>query len=183
MENTPRGIEHLDIAEEFVIEIMGLVRDNYKKDGFLQPVCFIGVQINPIDGKPLDSVDVVVISPAQLGISMADSSGTQRFTDCIRKISTACKAVMVVTAIEAWALTIQDEEVLKNRKHRSLEHAPGRTECIQIMMEHHRLGSKTKFWVASITRDEEGRGILSEFEGKISDKAEGRFIGFITPPS
>jgi len=89
---------------------------------------------------------------------------------------------MVATVMEAWVLKLDNPDDRKLLP-KSLEHAPGREECIQIMLEHQKLGNKTKMWSALITRDEQGRAALGEFKVMNLDKAEGRFMGFIDHPN
>jgi hypothetical protein len=183
MEHVKPGVEDLAVAESFIDSIKDIARSNFEEDGVLTPVCFIGAQVNPATGESLDVGTIAVITPQQLGISMANSSGTQRFTDAIRLISKKSKAIMVVTVMEAWVLKLDKKEDRKSFP-KLLEHAPGREECIHIILEHQKLGVKTKMWHALITRDEQGRGILAEFNGPTEfDKAEGRFIGFIDQPN
>ena len=175
----PGSVSTLEGANAFVDEIMQDARSIYEMDGLLTNVFFIGMQINPMNGEPFNDIQILLLSPQQLGI---DPNDKQRYTDAIRMISKMTKAIMVVTVMEAWMLHTEDRSLLE--RHRSLEHVPGREECVQVMMEHDKLGTKVQFWTALITRDENGRGILAEFKGPtIMDRVEGRFIGFVTPTS
>jgi len=183
MENVEPGVEDLEVTESFINNLKDTARINFEEDGTLTPVCFIGAQVNPMNGEPLVGPSLIIaVSPQQLGISMENSSGTQMFTDAVRMISRSSKAIMVVTVMEAWVLKLDN---LDDRKSlpKSLEHVPGREECIQIMLEHQKLGTKTKMWSALITRDEQGRATLGDFKAMNLDKAEGRFMGFIDHPN
>jgi hypothetical protein len=161
------------------------VRTRFEEDGFLHPVSFIGAQVNPETGEPFDLGDkiaIIVITPDLLGVSMRDREGVGMYTAGLRTIAKMCKAIMVVNVMEAWRLLLPKGEG-RDKFPKSLEHAPGREECIQIMMEHHKLNGKVMMWGAAITRDEQERGILAEFTGPDAIKGSGRFLGMVEAPS
>jgi len=178
-------VASLEQAKDFVDSILPKVRASFEDDGFLHPVAFIGAQVSPDTGEPFDigeKTAIIVITPDQLGVSMRDSQGTQMYTMGLRTISKMCKAIMVVNVMEAWRLRLPQGT---DRKHlpKSLEHAPGREECIQVMMEHHKLNGKVMMWGAPITRDAQERGILAEFTGPDVIEGSGRFLGMVEVPS
>lgn len=180
-------VASLEQAKNFINSIIPNIRTGFDEDGFIHPVAFIGAQVNPDTGEPFDIGDkiaIIIITPEQLGVSMINSQGTQEYTTKLRLISKMCKAIMVVNVMEAWRLSIpKGEDLDRSKIPKSLEHAPGREECIQIMMEHHRLSGKVMMWGAAITRDEQERGILAEFTGPDTIDGTGRFLGMVEVPS
>lgn len=175
-------VASLEQAKAFVDSIIPNVQELFEKDGFITPVSFIGAQTGP-NGEPFPDVSVIIVTPEMMGVSMKDSAGTQQYTTGLRIISKACKAIMVVNVMEAWRVNLPREERNKLPKG-SLEHVPGREEYIQVMMEHHKLGvTKVMMWSAKITRDEQERGILSEFSGPDTIEGSGRFLGMVEAPS
>jgi hypothetical protein len=183
-------VASLEQATDFVTSILPKVRTRFEEDGFLHPVSFIGAQVNPETGEPFDLGDkiaIIVITPDLLGVSMRDSQGVGMYTRGLRYVAKMCKAIMVVNVMEAWRLLLpkgEDSKSFDRKKFpKSLEHAPGREECIQIMMEHHKLSGKVMMWGAAITRDEQERGILAEFTGPDAIDGSGRFLGMVETPS
>ncbi|MCK9567552.1 hypothetical protein M0R72_01220 [Candidatus Pacearchaeota archaeon] len=172
----------LEQAQDFITSILPKVRTNFEGNGFLHPVAFIGAQINPETSEPFVETTIIAITPEMLGVSMSNNQGVQMYTMGLRQISKMCKAIMVVSVIEAWRLMFpKGEDPRAGRKNfpRSLEHAPGREECIQVMMEHHKLNGKVMMWCATITRDKQERGILAEFTGPDTIDGSGRFLGMV----
>jgi hypothetical protein len=177
-------VASLEQAQDFVTSILPKVRTRFEEDGFLHPVSFIGAQVNPETGEPFDLGDkiAIIITPDLLGVSMRDREGVGMYTAGLRTIAKMCKAIMVVNVMEAWRLLLPQGEG-RDKFPKSLEHAPGREECIQIMMEHHKLNGKVMMWGAAITRDEQERGILAEFTGPDAIEGSGRFLGMVEAPS
>jgi hypothetical protein len=166
-------------AQEYIESAIELIKQQFKEDGYFNLITVIGAQINPETNEPYKNVELVMITPVLLGININGPESIQLYTDAIKFLSKKSKAIMVTTIMEAWKV------IMKNKEDRaslpkSLEHAPGRIECINIVMEHAKLGTKSMFWSADITRDEKGHGTLGEFVGPtISDGCEGRFLGNI----
>lgn len=176
------SVGDLDVAKSFVEGFLPACKADFENDGYFNPLTFIGAQINPQNNTPFDNVVVIVFSPNTLGIDLK-KEGTQVYTDAVRILSKACKAVMVITVMEAWMVNVNDKKDIKSIKG-SFEHVPGREEGINIIMEHNKLGMNKMFWNAKITRDENNNPSLGEWEGPvITDKSEGNFLGFIEPVS
>jgi hypothetical protein len=181
MNNQESLINSIDVASSFVNTVIELAKTRFKEDGYLRPITFIGAQINPETGQPFDDISILIITPELLGMSFKNSFDTQTYTDSVKLISKTCKAIMVVNVMEAWRVVLNNLNDRKSIKG-SLEHVTGREECIQILMEHHKLGTQVMCWSSLITRDEKDNGHLSEFVGPTTiGKSEGRFLGFITP--
>jgi hypothetical protein len=173
----------LETSTEFVTDLLHKVRIRFEEDGFLHPVSFIAAQVNPETGESFEKPGIIVITPELLGVSMKDSYGTELYTMGLRQISRICKAIMVVNVMEAWQVIFPKDTDMTKIPKGSLEHVPGREECIRIMMEHQKLGTQVMMWCALITRDEQKRGILAEFVGPETIEGTGRFLGMVEIPS
>lgn len=170
----------LDRALAFAKEMSDRAREIFVQEGKVRPVSFLVMQINPMTGEPFDGNghQVAICSPEQFGIASFDNSGKTLYCDLLRVLAQKTKATAVVMIQEIWLWKADKEEA--QVPHGSLEFMPGRGEGISMMFEHQQLGAKSMMWIAEITRDKDGKGILGEFNEMPNDgTAQGRFIGIL----
>jgi hypothetical protein len=164
-----KGLEDLDFAEQMVrLSLMPIARASFEKDGELFPVCFFGATLHPKTSQPFEKVEFAIVSPTQLGIQTYDDRGRQAFVAGVRKVLRESKAVSVVLI----------EEGVR-------ESADGAgQECVMVVFEHQKLGSKVKCWWAPILRtrdaDEGDTAKLGEFsEPEFQEKTADGFAGLL----
>lgn len=89
-------------------------------------------------------------------------------------------AVAVAITFEAWMVKHEDRDTEAldkfRREHGSLEHHPGRIECVQALYE---TATSVELWVANILRADKVR--LGCFEKMPETIHEGRFAGMLRP--
>ena len=139
-------LDSLGGAQQVASGLLGIFRKNFEKDGHLLPVAFLWITCDPFS-------QTVLAEPAMVVVALDLTDKDEAF-GTLRKMATAGKAVCVIHATEAWkknlTLDVSPQDIQK-MKDEGLEHEPGRTEAIFVMMEH-QASRYCQTWEAEILR-------------------------------
>lgn len=151
------------------------MREVLAERGQFLPMVVLLARRHPRTGEEFGRVEVLPIMFADMG----DDEQKDGNAGAVRSLAIKSCAVGVLFCMEAWCLQTKSAEERSNYP-RSLEHAPGRTEHLQVTLEHAALPASC-CWVAEIARDAEGRPRASEFQKLEGAAIGGRFAGFLPP--
>lgn len=149
-------LDSLGGAQQVVTGLLGIFRKNFEKDGHLQAVAFLWITCDPFSQTALPEPSMVIVA--------LDLRDKDEAFDTLRQMAVSGKAVCVVHAIESWKVLLPPDvgtQHLQKLNEEGLEHQPGRTEAIFVMMEH-QASRYGQFWEAEIVRSG-GQVVLAPF--------------------
>lgn len=171
-----------DEVFEEAARLRDFVRELFCESGGLRATSWLYATRNPktgAEGKGL------VIVPNVGGF---DSQGRDMYAYAVRTAGEYAKAMGIVFAAEMWMIEpAYLEEIGLERATKEIagwvgriKDHPRRIEGILMNLEHHRL-SGHRLWLARITRDQDGKPTLGEWEERLVTSGTGRLLHMLPP--
>jgi len=157
---------------QFVTSLQKWLRRDFQRDGEIRPAAIVFITDDSDIGKPLGEVRTLHVVLMQLTCAQEKDA----YSQFVGEIAQRGRAIGVLMVLEFWVVRGATREDAKRAGWKSLEDAPGRTECVHMSLEHLALEPGSHIWMADIERSETvSRGKLGEFVYAKPTHTDGRF--------